>query len=110
MIESAAFLVPCGVHRRKRQCRRCVAKPGRGARHVPGQSQPDTWVPMDGSFKQYTFKPGMDLSTAVPLDANALMNAAQQGAQINQAEGWVQNLNTAALQSVSIQLFWHCWS
>ena len=99
MIESAAFLVPCGVHRRKRQCRRCVAKPGRGARHVPGQSQPDTWVPMDGSFKQYTFKPGMDLSTAVPLDANALMNAAQQGAQINQAEGWVQNLNTAALQS-----------
>ena len=99
MIESAAFLVPCGVHRRKRQCRRCVAKPGRGARHVPGQSQPDTWVPMDGSFKQYTFKPGMDLSTAVPLDANALLTAAQQGAQINQAEGWVQNLNTAALQS-----------
>ena len=41
----------------------------------------------------------MDLSAAVPLDANALLNAAQQGAQINQAEGWVQNLNTAALQS-----------
>jgi len=54
---------------------------------------------MDGSFKQYTFKPGMDLSAAVPLDANALLTAAQQGAQINQAEGWVQNLNTAALQS-----------
>ena len=99
MIESAAFLVPCGVHRRKRQCRRCVAKPGRGARHVPGQSQPDTWVPMDGSYKQYSFKPGMDLAAAVPLDANALLNAASQGARINQAEGWVQNLNTAALQS-----------
>ena len=74
-------------------------QPGRGAKHVPGQSQPDTWVPMDGSFKQYTFKQGMDLATAVPLDANALINAAQQGAQINQAEGWVQNLNTGALQS-----------
>ena len=73
--------------------------PGRGARHVPGQSQPDTWVPMDGSYKQYSFKPGMDLAAAVPLDANALLNAAQQGAQTNQAEGWVQNLNTAALQS-----------
>ena len=74
-------------------------QPGRGAKHVPGQSVPDTWVPMDGSFKQYTFKPGMDLAAAVPLDANALLSAAQQGAQINQAEGWVQNLNTAALQS-----------
>ena len=74
-------------------------QPGRGAKHVPGQSQPDSWVPMDGSFKQYTFKPGMDLGAAVPLDANALLTAAQQGAQINQAEGWVQNLNTAALQS-----------
>ena len=74
-------------------------QPGRGAKHVPGQSVPDTWVPMDGSFKQYTFKPGMDLAAAVPLDANALLSAAQQGAQINQAEGWVQNLNTQALQS-----------
>ena len=73
--------------------------PGRGARHVPGQSEPDTWVPMDGSYKQYSFKPGMDLAAAVPLDANALLTAASQGAQINQAEGWVQNLNTAALQS-----------
>ena len=26
-------------------------QPGRGAKHVPGQSVPDTWVPMDGSFK-----------------------------------------------------------
>ena len=74
-------------------------QPGRGARHVPGQSQPDTWVPLDGSYKQYSFKPGMDLAAAVPLDANALLNAASQGARINQAEGWVQNLNTAALQS-----------
>ena len=74
-------------------------QPGRGAKHVPGQSVPDTWVPLDGSFKQYTFKPGMDLAAAVPLDANALLNAASQGARINQAEGWVQNLNTAALQS-----------
>ena len=26
-------------------------QPGRGAKHVPSQSVPDTWVPMDGSFK-----------------------------------------------------------
>ena len=74
-------------------------QPGRGTRHTPGQSTPDTWVPLDGSYKQYTFKAGMDLATAVPLDAQALLSAAQQGAQINAAEGWVRNLNTSALQS-----------
>ncbi len=41
----------------------------------------------------------MDLQTAVPLDAQALLSAAQQGADTNPAEGWVRNLNTAALQS-----------
>ncbi|MBV7429812.1 MULTISPECIES: transglutaminase-like domain-containing protein [unclassified Acidovorax] len=74
-------------------------QPGRGTRHTPGQSTPDTWVPLDGSFKQYTFKEGMDLQSAVPLDAQALLNAAQQGAETNPAEGWVRNLNTSALQS-----------
>jgi hypothetical protein len=73
--------------------------PGRGAAHTGGQTQGDTWVPMDGSYKQYTFKEGMDLGEAVPLDAQALLNAAQQGAETNQAEGWVRNLNTTALQS-----------
>jgi hypothetical protein len=74
-------------------------QPGRGTRHTPGQSTPDTWVPLDGSFKQYTFQEGMDLQSAVPLDSQALLNAAQQDAETNQAEGWVRNLNTAALQS-----------
>ncbi len=73
--------------------------PGRGAAHTGGQTQGDTWVPMDGSYKQYTFKEGMDLGEAVPLDAQALLNAAQQGAETNEAEGWVRNINTTALQS-----------
>ena len=76
--------------------------PGRGTHHTGAAAgNPDTWawVPMDASFKQYTFKTGMDLATAVPLDANALVSAAQQGATVNEAQGWVQNLNTAALQS-----------
>ena len=41
----------------------------------------------------------MDLKTAVPLDATALLNAAQQGATVNAAQGWVQNLNQSAIQS-----------
>jgi len=73
--------------------------PGRGARHIPGQSSPDSWVPLDASFKQYTFDDGMDLQATVPFDAQALLDAAQRGAQSNAAEGWVQNLNSAAIQN-----------
>ncbi|GAB4091046.1 hypothetical protein GCM10028785_37150 [Hydrogenophaga soli] len=43
--------------------------------------------------------PGMDLASAVPLDTQALLAAAEQGAQSNAAEGWVKNLNTSALQT-----------
>lgn len=74
-------------------------QPGRGARHIPGQSQPDAWVPLDGSYKQYTYSQGMDLQSAVPIDADALLAAASQGAQINEAEGWARNLNSAAIDA-----------
>ncbi len=70
-----------------------------GAQHVNPNGNLNAWVPLDASFKQYTYAAGMDLKTAVPLDASALLNAAKQGATINEAEGWVQNLNQAAIQS-----------
>ena len=73
--------------------------PSRGAKHSGGQTQGDSWVPMDASFKQYSFEQGMDLQAAVPLDANALVAAAQQGAEVNEAEGWVRGINSAALQT-----------
>ena len=60
---------------------------------------PDSWVPLDASFKQYAYTQGMDIKTNVPLDANALLTQAQQGATVNTAEGWVQNLNQTNIQS-----------
>ena len=51
---------------------------------------------MDVSFKRYTFKQDLDLQSTSPLDANALITAAQQGEEANEAEGWVRNINTAA--------------
>ncbi len=59
---------------------------------------PDTWVPMDASYKQYTYTQGMDIKTAVPLDAQALVTQAQAGATIDPS-GWVQNVNGTAIQS-----------
>ena len=41
----------------------------------------------------------MDLRAVVPLNADALLTATQQGATGNAAEGWVQNLNQTAIQS-----------
>jgi hypothetical protein len=41
---------------------------------------PDSWVPMDASYKQYTYTQGMDIKTAVSLDAQALVTQAQTGA------------------------------
>ncbi|WP_313333404.1 transglutaminase-like domain-containing protein [Comamonas sp.] len=57
------------------------------------------WLPLDASYKQYQYAPGMNLQQAVPLDAKALLDSAQLGATVNEAEGWVQNLNQAAVQN-----------
>ncbi|MCA2998957.1 MAG: transglutaminase domain-containing protein [Rhodocyclaceae bacterium] len=79
--------------------------PSRGAKHTAytsladAQSRGTQWVPMDASFKQMAYTAGMDLKSGVPFDANAFMTAAQQGATVNQSEGWVQNLNQANIQS-----------
>jgi transglutaminase-like putative cysteine protease len=69
--------------------------PSRGAVNRQG----DTWVPLDGSFKQYTYTQGIDLKTAVPLDAQALVERIKTGATVNEVEGWVQNLNATDLQT-----------
>jgi hypothetical protein len=69
--------------------------PSRGAVNRSG----DTWVPLDASFKQYTYAQGIDLKAAVPLDAQSLIDQIKAGATVNEQEGWVQNLNGAALQS-----------
>jgi transglutaminase-like putative cysteine protease len=75
------------------------AKQGAPAQHVNPNGTLNAWVPLDPSYKQYSYTSGLDLKTAVPLDANALLNAAQTGATVNAAEGWVQNLNQAAVQA-----------
>lgn len=71
--------------------------PSRGAQHVEG----DTWIPVDASYKQYTFTQGMDLKSGVPFDANVFLASVQQGATVNQTEGWVQNLNQANIQTTA---------
>jgi len=68
--------------------------PSRGAVN----KTPDSWIPMDASYKQYTYTQGMDIKTAVPLDAQALVTQAQTGATVDPS-GWVQNVNGTAIQN-----------
>ena len=69
--------------------------PSRGAIHKRG----DTWVQMDGSFKQYAYTPPMDIKNNVPFDAASFVDQINRSAQINQQEGWVAGIDQAFIDS-----------
>jgi Transglutaminase-like superfamily len=73
--------------------------PGRGSKHVGGVTSGDNWVPLDASFKLCDFSDGMDLKDGVYFDTQGFLDAARQGATVNDAEGWVQNLNQANVKT-----------
>ncbi|MFL0798742.1 MAG: sugar-binding protein [Cellvibrionaceae bacterium] len=70
-------------------------EPSRGLINREG----DNWIPMDASFKQYDFQPGMNLQGEVPFDAQALVDSIEQNATINETEGWVQNVPQADIET-----------
>jgi hypothetical protein len=63
------------------------------------QAPADTWVPIDPSYKQHTFKEGLNLKDSVAFDAQGFVDAAKQGATVNEAQGWVQNLNQVNIKT-----------
>jgi hypothetical protein len=66
-----------------------------GAVHKVG----DTWTPLDASFKQYVYTNGMDLATAVPFDAEALVGDIVNSATVNEAEGWVTGVDSGLINA-----------
>jgi len=78
-------------------------EPSMGVRNL----KPDTWVPMDASYKQYVFTEGMDLSE-VPFDAAAFEQAIIDGTEVNEEEGSVkgfpQDAITEQLQAYQSQV------
>jgi len=74
--------------------------PSRGAVHKQG----DTWIPLDASFKQYTFTEGLDLQAAVPIDIDAFVTQIESTATINETEGYVANVDTAFIQTTFTDL------
>ena len=70
--------------------------PSRGAVHRFGYE--DTWIPLDGSYKQYNYTQGIDIASAVPFDAQTFVNQIQSTATINQTDGSVTNVNSSLIQ------------
>lgn len=56
-----------------------------------------TWVPLDASFKQYRFTPGLPVRSSVPVDTAALATQLAQGATIT--TNGVAGLNTSTLSA-----------
>ncbi len=50
-------------------------------------------MPLDPSFKQYSYTSGMNLQTAVPFDAIDFADHIQSTSTINTTEGRVQNVD-----------------
>lgn len=69
--------------------------PSRGAKNIQG----DTWIPLDASFKQYTYNQGIGLQAAVPFDVQGLVDQITQTAQVNETEGWVRGIDETLVQS-----------
>ncbi|MFA7239697.1 MAG: RHS repeat-associated core domain-containing protein [Sulfuricellaceae bacterium] len=65
--------------------------PSRGAVNKVG----DTWAPLDASFKLSGDKPGLDLPSAVSLNAQGVLDSARQGATCDATSG--QGINSANL-------------
>jgi transglutaminase-like putative cysteine protease len=70
--------------------------PSRGAVHRFGHE--DTWIPLDASYNQYNYTPGIDITSAVPFDAQSFVNQIQSTATINQTDGSITNVNSALIQ------------
>ncbi len=68
--------------------------PSRGAVHKQG----DTWIPLDPSFKQYTYTQGIDIKAAVPFDAQAFTDQLVSTATISETGGYVTNVNSTLVQ------------
>ena len=58
----------------------------------------DTWIPLDASYKQFTFTNGID-QTAVPFNAQNLVDQLRATATINEQESYVTNVNSTVVES-----------
>lgn len=70
-------------------------EPSGGAIHREG----DTWVPMDGAFKQYAYTEDMKISENVPFDVDTFAEEVLAAVDINEAEGSISGLSSTIMSA-----------
>jgi len=61
-----------------------------------------TWIPMDGSYKQYTYTNGFDSTTAVPFSQDAYLSQVQSQNAIHYYQSQIQSYLDANMPDTSI--------
>jgi len=69
-------------------------EPSRGARHI----EPDSWVAIDPSFKQYQFLEGLDPIEIAGLDPEQLAEDFVASGTVNEDESWVTGFDPQILE------------
>jgi len=52
-----------------------------------------TWIPMDGSFKQYEYTQGIDFFQIADFDAEAFLNEVKANSTYNEAESYITDID-----------------
>ena len=73
--------------------------PSRGSKSV----EPDSWIAIDPSFKEYDYVEGVDASTIVSGDVTALATQYLDSGTVNEAEGWVSGFDSTLLDVLQQQ-------
>jgi hypothetical protein len=69
--------------------------PSRGAVN----KNPNTWIPMDASYKQYQQIQGMDIAKNVLFDTQTFVGQLKTSMTGNENEGWVKGIDQTLVQS-----------
>jgi len=69
--------------------------PSRGAKNIDA----DSWVQMDPSYKQYTFKEGVDVLSISGIDPEQLAQDLLASGTVNEEEGWATGFDPAILEN-----------
>lgn len=70
--------------------------PSRGAINSEG----DSWMPMDASFKQYEYLALPDFDGVIDLDEVAIESELRETLEVGETLGYIRNVNEAVLQNV----------
>ena len=76
--------------------------------YIPSQGAvnrtPDSWVPLDPSFKQYEFLEGLDPIEIAGINAEQLAQDFVDSGTVNEAESWVTGFDPTILENAQNQI------